>query len=289
MRYREPVFRPPSEADSYLLHVTYGCSHNECTYCAMYRTKRFEVRPEAEVLEDIAQAARVLPETRRVFLLDGDALTLAPRRLLPVLAALRAAFPELQRVGAYANAASILAKSDDELRALREAGLAIAYLGLETGDEVVNALIRKGATIDEQVEAVRRAQAAGIKMSVMVLLGMGGRERSHAHAVATGQVLSRMDPRYVSCLCVTPVPGTPLFEDVAAGRFDVLQPEETLAELRTIIEHLELTGAVFRSNHASNYLPLGGRLPADKARLLEAIDAARAGRIPLRPEWARGL
>ncbi len=289
MRYREPVFRPPSEADSYLLHVTYGCSHNECTYCAMYRTKRFEVRPENEVFEDIEAAARVLPGTRRVFLLDGDALTLSTRRLLPILDALRAAFPELQRVGAYANAISVGSKTDDELAALRAHGLGIAYLGLETGHDLVNERIRKGATVEAQVVAVRRAEAAGIKMSVMVLLGVAGRELSHEHAVATGRAVTRMDPRFVSCLCVTPVPGTPLYDDVQAGRFAMLEPGETLDELRTLVDHLDLSGAVFRSNHASNHLPLGGRLPADKARLLEAIDRARAGQIPLRPSWARGL
>ena len=289
MRYREPVFRPPSEAESYLLPVPDGCSHNECTYCAMYRTKRFSVRPEADILEDIRLAARAYPDTRRVFLLDGDALTLAPKRLVPVLEALRAAFPELQRVSSYANAVSILNKTDAELAQLRALGLSLGYLGLESGDEAVNASIVKGATIDEQVEAVQRAQAAGIKMSVMVLLGMGGAERSREHAIATGQVLSRMDPRYISCLCVTPVPGTELFDAVEAGTFRMITPEQTLVELALLLEHTDVSGAVFRSNHASNYLPLGGRLPADKARLLAAVDAARRGEVALKPEYLRGL
>lgn len=289
MRYVEPVYRPPSEADSYLLHVTYGCSHNECTYCAMYRSKRFAIRPEAEVLEDIAQAARALPGTRRVFLLDGDALTAPTRRLVPVLEALGRAFPQLQRVGSYVNAVSILPKDDGELARLRALKLGIGYLGLESGDEEVNRRIVKGATLDEQVQAVRRAQAAGIKMSVMVLLGIAGRERSLAHARATAEVLNAMDPRFVSCLCVTPVPGTPLWDDVQAGRFVLPSPAEILDELFVLVEGLRLSGAVFRSNHASNWLPLGGRLPADQARLLEAIDLARAGALPLKPDWLRGL
>lgn len=289
MRYVEPVFRPPSEAESYLLHVTYGCSHNECTYCAMYLTKRFSLRSEAEILEDIAEAGRLLPETRRVFLLDGDALTAPTRRLVPVLEALRATFPELQRVGSYANAISIRAKSDAELAQLRSLGLSIAYLGLESGDEETNRRIVKGATVAEQVEAVRRAQAQGIKMSVMVLLGMGGRERSREHALATADAINAMDPRYVSCLCVTPVPGTPLFQAVERGEFALPSPPEILEELRLFVEHLDLSGTVFRSNHASNWLPLGGRLPADKQRLLEAIDLARAGAIPLRHPSRRGL
>jgi len=289
MRYSEPVFRPPSEADSYLLHVTYGCSHNECTYCAMYLTKRFSVRPEAEVFEDIAEAARLFPDTRRVFLLDGDALTAPTRRLVPVLEALRKSFPLLSRVGSYANAISVNAKSDAELKELRDLGLSIAYLGLESGHEETNRAIVKGATIEEQVRAVRRAQAAGIKMSVMVLLGIAGRAASLEHARDTAKVVSEMDPRFVSCLCVTPVPGTPLFAQVESGAFVLPSPTEILEELRVLVEGLKLTATVFRSNHASNWLPLGGRLPADKQRLLEAIDLARAGALPLKPEWLRGL
>jgi len=289
MRYREPVFRPPSEANSYLLPVTDGCSHNRCTYCAMYTTKHFSVRPQVEVFEDIVLAAAQMPHTRRVFLLDGDALTLSSAKLVPILEALRAHFPDLQRVGSYANAISINSKSDEDLRRLRALGLTIAYIGLESGDEVVNQRIVKGATIDEQVTAVRRAQAAGIKMSVMTLLGMGGRSRSREHAHATGAVLSRMDPRYISCLTVTPVEGTPLFEEVRQGTFEMITPEETLAELQSLLQATEVSGAVFRSNHASNYLPLGGRLPTDKDRLLETIRAARAGQISLKPEYLRGL
>ncbi len=289
MRLVGPVYRPPSEADSFLLQVTLGCSHNECTYCAMYRTKTFSARPLEDVLEDVAEAGRRFPDTRRVFLLDGDAMTLATPRLLPVLTALEAAFPSLARVGSYVNAVSVLRKSDADLVALREHKLSIGYLGLETGDEETARRIVKGATVAQEVEAVRRAQAAGIKMSVMVLLGVGGRARSREHAEATADALSRMDPRFISCLCVTPVPGTPLHDDVLAGRFELPSPEETLDELRTIVERTRVTGAIFRSNHASNYLPLAGRLPNDRERLLAAIDAARRGEVPLMPEEWRGL
>jgi radical SAM superfamily enzyme YgiQ (UPF0313 family) len=284
-----PVYRPPSEADSLLLPVTIGCSHNECTYCAMYRHKKFAARPLADVLADVRSAAREAPDTRRVFLLDGDAMTLSTSRLLPILDALGEAFPALQRVGSYVNAVSVLNKTDDELRALAERRLTIGYLGLETGDPVTTKAIVKGATVEEEVLAVRRAQAAGIKMSVMVLLGIAGRKRSREHAEATARALSEMDARYVSCLCVTPVPGTPLFDQVERGAFDPIGPEETLDELRTIVEKTASTGAVFRSNHASNWLPLAGRLPADRARLLEEIDAARRGEVPLVPEEWRGL
>jgi radical SAM superfamily enzyme YgiQ (UPF0313 family) len=289
MRHEGPVYRPPSEAESLLLPVTIGCSHNECTYCAMYRHKRFAARPTAEVLADIDEARRAAPWTRRVFLLDGDALTLSAARLLPILDALAKAFPELQRVGAYSNAVSVLSKSDADLRALAARNLRIAYLGLESGDPVVTERIVKGATVEEEIEAVRRAQAAGIKMSVMVLLGMGGRERSREHAEATAAAVSRMDPRYLSCLCVTPVPGTPLHEQVRRGEFVPITPEQTLEELRILVDRAEVTGTVFRSNHASNYLPLAGRLPTDRGRLLAEIDAARRGEVPLVPEQWRGL
>jgi len=289
MRLVGPVYRPPSEADSFLLQVTLGCSHNECTYCAMYLSKTFAARPLLDVLADVAEAGRRFPDTRRVFLLDGDAMTLSTPRLLPVLTALEAAFPSLARVGSYVNAVSVLRKTDAELVSLREHKLSIGYLGLETGDEETARRIVKGATVADEIEAVRRAQAAGIKMSVMVLLGVGGRTRSKEHAEATADALSRMDPRFISCLCVTPVPGTPLYADAQAGRFELPSPEETLDELRTIVDKTRVTGAIFRSNHASNWLPLAGRLPSDRERLLAAIDAARRGEVPLMPDEWRGL
>jgi radical SAM superfamily enzyme YgiQ (UPF0313 family) len=255
----------------------------------MYRGKTFKARPLPEVLEDVEEAGRLAPDTRRVFLMDGDAMTLPMARLVPVLEALGRALPSLARVGSYVNAVSVLRKTDDDLARLRDLRLTIGYLGLETGDPVTAARIVKGATVEEEVLAVRRAQAAGIKMSVMVLLGIGGRARWREHAEATADALSRMDPRYVSCLCVTPVPGTPFFDEVARGDVALPTPEETLEELRVLVDRMRLTGAVFRSNHASNYLPLGGRLPADRGRLLAAIDAARRGEIPLVPEAWRGL
>jgi radical SAM superfamily enzyme YgiQ (UPF0313 family) len=289
MRYVEPVFRPPSEAQSYLLPVTTGCSHNECTYCAMYLEKSFRVRPEAEVFEDIALARKVMGDVRRVFLLDGDAFVLSARKLLRILQELREAFPDLQRVGSYINAANVAGKTDEELRGLSAAGLTIGYLGLESGDPAVAKAIRKGATVDEMVAAVTRAQAAGIKMSVMSLLGMGSRDGSRRHAEGTAEALNRMQPRYAAFLTVTPVAGTRLHDQVRSGEFEVITPEESLRELRIIVENLELARTIFSANHASNYLPLTGRLPADRERLLATIDAALEGRISLKPEFLRGL
>jgi len=289
MRYVEPVFRPPSEANSYLLPVTIGCSHNRCSFCAMYLEKRFRVRPREEVLEDIALAKQAYGDVRRVFLLDGDAFVLSAGKLLPILAALREAFPSLGRVGSYVNAANVASKSDEDLRKLAGAGLTIGYLGLESGLPAAIEHMDKGASADEMVTAVRRAQAAGIKMSVMSLLGIAGRERSREHAVATAETLNRMQPRYAAFLTVTPVPGTRLHDEVERGELVLPTPAESLTELRGIVSRLDLSGTIFRANHASNYLPLKGRLPADKERLLDTIDAGLDGRVPLKPEFLRGL
>jgi radical SAM superfamily enzyme YgiQ (UPF0313 family) len=291
MRYHGAVIRPPSEARSYILQVTYGCSHNQCTFCGTYQDKPFRVRPSKEVVEDIELARQIIPHTRRVFLADGDALVLSNRRLVPILDELRSVFPQLERVGIYANARDLLRKSDDELRLLRSKGLGIVYLGLESGSDEILGRVRKGATSDDMVRAVRRARAAGIATSVIGILGLGGQEFSQAHAEATGLAVSAMDPDYFSMLTLMLVPGTDLYKQWEEGEFQLLGPEAMLAELRGVIEHLEgLSHCVFRTNHASNYLPLAGALPQDRARLLETLDEALAlGKEALRPESWRAL
>ena len=291
MRYRGTVIRPPSEARSYILQITYGCSHNRCAFCGTYRDKPFQVRPAEEVFEDIELAGRVRSGTRRVFLADGDALTLSTRRLVPILDALAAAFPGLERVGIYANARDILGKSEADLALLRHKGLGIVYLGLESGSDEVLRRVNKGATAADMVAAVHRAKAAGIRTSVIGILGLAGPELSTAHAQATGRVVSQMDPDYFSMLTLMLVPSTELHRAWEMGEFQLMEPEAMLAELRQVIGHLEgLTHCLFRTNHASNYLPLAGVLPQDRARLLEVLDQALAqGRSALRPESWRGL
>jgi radical SAM superfamily enzyme YgiQ (UPF0313 family) len=289
LRYEGAVFRPPSEANSYLLQVTLGCSHNKCAFCASYMDKRFRVRPEREVLEDIAMASKAMPGTRRVFLCDGDAMVLKTDRLLRILDALDDAFPQLQRVGIYANARDILKKSEEELRSLREKKLGIAYLGMESGSDEILASICKGATSDDMIRAVRKAEDSGLKASVILILGLGGRAKSREHALASARVASAMNPRFLSCLMLMLVPGTPMHDAYARGEFEPLSPEELMQELRLFVEHLELDGTVFRANHASNYLPLGGRFPKDKEAVLAQIDAAIRGETGLRPEFLRGL
>jgi len=291
MRYEGMVIRPPSEADSYILQITYGCSHNACTFCGTYPDKPFRVRPEAEVLEDVALAQRRFPDTRRVFLADGNALILSTDRLMTILDALGAGFPLLRRVGVYANARDIQAKSDADMAALRQRKLEIVYLGLESGSDEVLRRVNKGATGADMIEAVGKLKRAGIRSSVIALLGLGGEELSAEHAEQTGRVVSAMDPEYLSILTLMLVPGTELDRQRRAGAFVLPGPEGMLHELRRLIAHLEgLSRCVFRTNHASNYLPLAGTLSRDKANLLATIDEALArGRSVLRPEAWRAL
>lgn len=217
MRYIEPLFRPPSEAESYILQITYGCSHNKCRFCGMYRNKKFTIRAGEEIFEDIEKAGRIFPFTRRVFLADGDALVLNTDKLVKILEELNKTFPLLQRVGIYANTRGILDKSEEELGALRKLKLKIAYLGLESGSEKILKLVNKGFTAEEMTECVIKAQKCGIKMSVIILLGLGGYEYSKEHAKKTSKILNRMQPLYLSALTLMPVPGTPLFEDKKMG------------------------------------------------------------------------
>ncbi len=291
MRYRGTVVRPPSEARSYILQITYGCSHNRCTFCGTYLDKPFRIRPADEVLEDIELARQVIPHTRRIFLADGDALVLSTRQLIPILDALNAAFPRLERVGIYANARDLLHKSETDLALLRRKGLGIVYIGLESGSDEVLRRVRKGATADDMVQAVHKARAAGMRASVIGILGIGGTELSSEHAETTGRVVSAMDPDYFSMLTLMLIPGTELHQQWEAGTFQLMEPDAMLFELRQTINHLTgLSHCVFRTNHASNYLPLAGTLPQDKERLLTTLDEAlKQGRSALRPESWRAL
>jgi len=285
------VIRPPSEADSYILQATFGCSHNRCTFCGTYDDKPFSLRPMDEVLEDIALAAQRLPHTPRVFIADGNALVLSAPHLVTILDALSDALPLLRRVGIYASARDILTKSDAELSILNQKKLQIIYLGLESGSDEVLRRVDKRATAAEMIEAVGKAKRAGIRVSVIALLGLGGVELSAEHAAETGRVVSAMDPHYLSMLTLMLVPGTPLYRQAQAGDFRLPPPEGLLAELRGMLQHTDgLSRCVFRTNHASNYLPLAGVLSRDTASLLAAIDEAQnRGPAALRPETWRAL
>jgi len=290
MRYEGTVYRPPSEADSYILQATIGCSWNHCTYCDMYRAKQFRVRPLEETLADVAEAARQYGDAiDKVFVADGDALVLDLDTWRIVLGALAEHLPGLRRVSAYATARNLLEKTPDELRTLRDLGLSLLYIGPESGDDVTLKRIAKGASAAEHVEAARKAHDAGMKLSAIFLLGAGGVERSQEHAEASAALASAMDPRFVSLLTLTVIPGTPMGRQLERGQFTLPEVPRLLAELRTFIALATPTDAIFRTNHASNWLPLAGRLPRDRDTMLAAIDGALSGRVPLRPDWARGL
>lgn len=290
MRYEGKIYRPPSEADSYILQATIGCSWNHCTYCDMYRDKAFRVRDLDETLADIRTAAKSFGENvTKVFVADGDALVLDLRHWEAILPACHDAFPRMKRVSAYATAVNINEKSDAELKRLREIGLSLLYMGPETGDDVTFKRIAKGSNFDEHVEAARRAHEAGMKVSAIFLLGAGGTERSREHAQGSARLISAMDPEFVSALTLTIIPGTPIAKMQAAGKFTLPSVTRMLEELRTMVATASPTDAIFRTNHASNYLPLAGRLPQDRDRIVEALDKALSGEIALRPEWSRGL
>ena len=290
MRYEGKIYRPPSEADSYILQATIGCSWNHCTYCDMYRDKRFRVRDLDETLADIRAARRAYGrDVEKVFVADGDALVMDLEQWQAILTACREVFPRLRRVSAYATAMNLVAKSVEELEQLRALGLSLLYIGPETGDDVTFERIAKGADFADHVEASRLARAAGIDLSAIFLLGAGGVARSQAHAEGSAKLITEMDPAFFSLLTLTVVPGTPIAKLQQRGKFELPSVQRMLEELRTIVALARPTDAVFRTNHASNYLPLGGNLPADRARILAAVDAALAGEVALRPEWARGL
>jgi radical SAM superfamily enzyme YgiQ (UPF0313 family) len=289
MRYEGKLYRPPSEADSYILQATIGCSYNHCTYCDMYRDKTFRVRDLAATLEDLDVAGRVHGAgVEKVFVADGDALVLPMDHWRAILERARRVFPRLRRVSSYAMARNVLEKTDAELAELRAAGLSLLYVGPESGDDATLKRIAKGDDARAHVEAARRAHAAGIELSVIALLGIA-MERSEEHARGTAELVTKMDPAFFSALTVTIVDGTPLDRLAKKGRFAVPPVPALLGELRTMVDEARPTDAVFRTNHASNYLPLGGHLPRDRARIVEVIDAALAGKIPLRPESRRGL
>lgn len=289
MDYQGNIFRPPSEAYSILLQVTTGCSHNKCTFCGMYKGSRFSIKDDETIFRDIAFAARNCRNQSRLFLCDGDALIIPQKRLVRILTEIRDKLPWLERVGTYANTKSIRMKSDDELKELRELGLTIAYMGLESGDDVTLERINKGSDSATMIDMGRKIRSAGIKLSVTVLLGIGQKERSHIHARETGRVLSAIDPEYVGALSLMLTPGTPAYEEARDGNFHLPGAEEMLEELAIMFETTHLTNGYFHANHASNYLPIKARLPQDRDKILRLIDDALKGRVSLKPEYMRGL
>jgi len=292
MRYEGNIFRPFSEADSYLLQCTVGCSHNKCTFCGMYKDKKFRVRPLSDIKEDIAMAKKAMGDVEKVFLCDGDAIDIETPMLLEILAELKGAFPSLRHVGTYVGPVSVLRKSMDELKSLTDAGLKKAYLGVETGDDALLHEVNKGAGYAEMLQAGLNLNEAGFNLSSMVLLGLAGRgKRSEEHAMATAKITNEMKPKYLAALTVTPVPGTVFYNRVQKGEIEILSPLETLNEMKIIFENITIDDLKFVGVHASNYLPINGTLQRDKEKMLGVINGIldSGDTKMLKPENMRGL
>ena len=286
------IYRPPSEAYSFLLQVTYGCAHNSCTFCGMFKDKKFRVKSEEDVMQDIADARAYYSRVGRIFLCDGDALCLATDKLLKILNTLTATFPECERIGIYGYPGDILRKSEDELRSLKEAGLSIVYIGAESGSDMILKQIHKDVTRAEIIEAVQKAERCGLTTSVTFINGLGGREHWREHSVETGTMIGEMGASYVALLTLMLEPGAPLVDDVRSGKFEVLTGEEVVAETLLMLQHMDVpaeTPCVFRSNHASNYVSLRGDLPKDKDRMMDQLKNALAHTELLKDEAFRLL
>ena len=289
MRYYGAVYRPPSEAYSLIVQVTYGCSHNTCAFCSMYKEKRFALRPLDEVLEDFHIARQTYRHVDKVFLADGDALVRKASELYTILDTIRELFPECQRVTSYASPASIRIRTDEELQTLRAKGLTMVYMGLESGCDEVLKLMRKGHMSDEIVAMGQKVRRNGIALSVTAITGLGGPELLEQHAIETAKAFNAMNPEYIGMLTLMVEPGTPLYDWVRDGKFQLLTQPQVLRETRLLVENLDSPGSVFRMNHASNYLVLKGTLNQDKEVMLRTIDAAERDLSRLRPEEWRGL
>ena len=289
MRYKGKVYRPPSEAYSLIVQVTYGCSHNRCAFCDMYDDKHFSMRPMQEIREDFELARRVYKRVERVFLADGDALMRKTAALVEILGLIYGLFPECERVSCYASPASLQVKSEDELRLLRARGLQMVYMGLESGCDAVLTRMQKGHDAAAIVAAGQKARRCGFALSVTAISGLGSVALWRQHAADTAKAVSAIKPEYLGLLTLMVEHGTPLESWVKNGEFTLLSPLEVLKETELFLQQVDSEGTVFRANHASNYLTLKGTLNGDREALLGQIGAALAGRRDLKPEFLRAL
>jgi len=288
--YEGSIFRPPSEANSLILQVTIGCSHNKCTFCGTYLEKKFRIKTFEEIKADVDTVYPYFKDIDRIFLADGNALIIPTNNLLRIIKFLYSKFPMLQRVGTYACPSDLLKKSENELQKLRKAGLGIIYLGLESGSDKILKRVRKGALSKHMVQGAKKVKAVGIKLSVIMILGLGGKADSVEHAEQSGKILSEMNPDYIGALTLMVVNGTEIYDDVQEGKMELLGPAEVFRELKILIENINVTNSIFRANHASNYIPIGGTLPKDKTKILKKLDKIlESENISFKPEWLRAL
>jgi len=291
IQYNEPLFRPPSEADSLILQVTYGCTWNKCSFCEMYSTKTFSAKKEEDVLKEIELVSKIYPDVRKIFLADGNPMALSTARLLKILSAISRSFPKARRVSTYALPRDVLSKSPEELKALKEAGLNLIYVGIESGDDVVLKMMNKGETFESTEEGLLKAKEAGIKLSVIILEGVGGLKYSRQHAINSAKILNRIQSEFASVLILSFPFGVEHYKEKFNGEYIPMSIPDLLKEMKEFISHIELNGTIFRSNHASNYLVLNGILSRDKKQFLDRINFAleNPNAAGLRQEWMRGL
>lgn len=290
MRYEGSIYRPPSEAYSLLIQVTIGCSHNTCTFCTMFKDKKFRVRPIEEVLEDLEMARRAYPVVEKIFLCDGDALCLSNEKLMRILTRISELFPECKRVSVYGTATDINRKSESELKELLDAGMEMIYMGAESGSQNVLDKIHKDVTVSEQIDAVKKAESVGIKMSVTFISGLAGLEGWEDHAISTGKMITEMNASYASLLTLMLDPAAPIMKEINSGEMTLLTPEQVVGETYLLLENaMPRKSCVFRSNHASNYISLRGNLPEDRQRMLAQLKVAMENTGLLKDERFRML
>jgi len=289
--YEGAIYRPPSEAGSLILQLTVGCRHNACTFCSVYKDKRFRIKSEQEIEEIILTALAYYPDAERIFLADGDALTIETSILVKILDQLYRGFSRLQRVGIYGGPKDIQRKSIEELKELKEHGLNIVYLGVESGSARILKAVHKGVTPEEMIAAGQKVMASGLLLSCTVIIGLGGKAYSQEHAIETAKVASAINPHYLAGLTLIIMPEAPLIRSVQKGELELLSPFESLSEIKTLVEHLQVTDCIFRCNHPSNYLPLKATLPQDRSMLISIIDKVIKSnqRGQLRSEGSRAL
>lgn len=289
IEYDPPVYRPPGEWRSFLVQATIGCSHNGCTFCGMYKGKKFRIRSMDDIIGDIREAAAFYNQYEKVFLCDGDAIVMKTEDLLEIIGEIKKDFPHCRLISTYAGPRSTLSKTPEELKILHEAGLGRAYLGIETGMEALLQSTNKGVTRTEMLEAGLRLRNAGIDLWGIILIGLGGKPLSMENARETAKIINEMQPNHLSAMNYTPVEGTKLGNQALRGEFQVLGAKESLMETAELIRNLEVSGMHFTSDHASNYLPLKGTLNEDRDKLLRLIDGAIGGKVAVRSEASRGL
>lgn len=286
--YEGAVFRPPSEAYSLILQAAIGCSWNRCTFCVAFKDKTFRIKTLEEIQSDVEKVLPYYQNVQRIFLADGNALAMPTDELEAILQYLYSKFHILERISIYGGPQDIKKKSVEELKRLKTAGLDLVYFGLESGSDEVLRLVKKGATASDMIETAGKVKESGLKLSTIFILGLGGKERTDVHAIETARVISAQNPDYAAGLTLMVEPGSIIEKDLESGRLTLLEPNEALLELRKIVENLQLTNTVFRTNHASNYITFGGSLPKDRALLLAQIDKGLEDG-GYRPEFMRGL